>query len=58
MLDCLDESSAELGPVQRSQSGGIGKHGNGRVEGADQILSVPGVHAGLAAYRSIDHREQ
>ena len=43
---------------QGSEHQRVGYHRDRRVEGADEVLALGGVHSGLAAHRGVQHREQ
>ena len=58
VLDDLGEPGAELAGRQRRQRRGVGDHRDRLVKGADQVLAGGMVHAGLAADRGVDLREQ
>jgi len=54
----LGIAGAELALGQRIEQGGIGDHHDRLVEGADQILALARIDAGLAADRGVDLRQQ
>ena len=54
----LGIAGAELALRQRVEQRGIGEHQDRLMEGADQILAVLRIDAGLAADRGIDLRQQ
>ena len=54
----LGIAGAEFALRQRVEQRGVGDHQNRLMEGADQILAVAGIDAGLAADRRIDLRQQ
>ena len=58
VLHRLRQSGAELPIGQRRERERIGHHRDRRVEGADQVLPLGRVHAGLAADRRVEHGEQ
>ena len=58
VLHDLGIAGAQLARRQRGQHVGVGQHQPGLMEGADQVLAVPRVDAGLAADRAVDLGEQ
>ena len=54
----LGIAGAELARRQRVEHGGVGDHQHRLVEGAEQVLALRRVDAGLAADRGIDLRQQ
>ena len=54
----LGIARAELARAQGREHGDVGEHQARLVEGADQVLALPGVDAGLAADRGIDLGQQ
>ncbi len=53
-LHDLGEAGRQLGGGKRGERGGVGQHGGGLVEGADVVLGLGQVHAGLAAVGGVD----
>ena len=58
VLGHLAVPAAPLPLGQRRQQLGVAQHGRRRPEGADQVLALRQVHAGLAADGGVDHPEQ
>ena len=54
----LGIAGTELARAERRQHGDVGEHQARLVEGADQVLALPGVDAGLAADRGVDLGQQ
>jgi hypothetical protein len=57
-LDHLAEARDEVGLGQRVEDVDVTEHAGGRVEGADEVLALGGVDAGLPADGRVDHPEQ
>ena len=57
-LDDLGHAGDQLVLGQRGQGVEVHQHAGRRVEGADQVLALGGVDAGLAAHRGVDHAQQ
>ncbi len=58
VLDHLGHAAAELLPGQGAEHVRVDEHGPRLVEGADQVLALGQVHAGLAAHRAVHLGEQ
>ena len=58
ILGGLDVAGAELARRQRCQTIGVGQHQARLMEGADQVLALRRVDAGLAADGGVDLRQQ
>ena len=58
VLGQLAQAAAVLAGRQRGQHLGVAQHGGGLPEGADQVLALGQVHAGLAADGGVDLAEQ
>jgi hypothetical protein len=58
VLHDLAVARAEIAGRQRSQHVDVGEHQRGLVEGADEVLAVPRVDAGLAADGTVDLRQK
>ena len=56
-LDDLGETADVVVDRQRVQRGQVAQHPGRGVEGADEVLALGGVDAGLAADRRVDHAE-
>ena len=58
VLRDLAETAAVLAIGQRRERARVGEHGERLMERADEVLAFGQVHAGLAADRGVDHRQQ
>ncbi len=58
VLGDLTQAAAVLAVGQRGEHRRVHEHGARLVERTDEVLALGQVHAGLAADRAVDHREQ
>lgn len=58
VLHHLAVTRKEVAGGQRFQHRGVGQHEGGLVEGADEVLAVDGIDAGLAADGTVDLRQE